>query len=410
VVPIYEYRALRTAGDEVTGVVDADTGRDARRKLRDRGVFVTQLAEVRRARTDRQGRLVAALGSFVRRRRTEEVVIITRQCATLVAAGVPLVDVLTVVIDQAGNRRLEIVLHDVRDKVVKGRSLADALALHPEYFSDMYVNMVRAGEASGRLASIFDSLAEYGERRASLKGRVTAALIYPAVLSLVSVAVVLFLVTRVVPRFAGLLARAGKALPLPTAILMGLSSFIREKFWLILLVLVGLVILWKALLRWEPFRRGVDGLKLRLPLIGDLNRKQLVSYFATALGTLLASGIRVSEALGIVRRVMENRVFASAIDELNEEIRAGRDIATTLRGSGVFPPLVSYMIAVGERTGRLEEMLRLIARTYEQEISLTLAKLVAVVEPAIVVVMAGVVAFIVVAILLPILSLSQIAL
>jgi len=409
-VPIYEYRALRTAGDEVTGVVDADTGRDARRKLRDRGVFVTQLAEVRRARTDRQGRLVAALGSFVRRRRTEEVVIITRQCATLVAAGVPLVDVLTVVIDQAGNRRLEIVLHDVRDKVVKGRSLADALALHPEYFSDMYVNMVRAGEASGRLASIFDSLAEYGERRASLKGRVTAALIYPAVLSLVSVAVVLFLVTRVVPRFAGLLARAGKALPLPTAILMGLSSFIREKFWLILLVLVGLVILWKALLRWEPFRRGVDGLKLRLPLIGDLNRKQLVSYFATALGTLLASGIRVSEALGIVRRVMENRVFASAIDELNEEIRAGRDIATTLRGSGVFPPLVSYMIAVGERTGRLEEMLRLIARTYEQEISLTLAKLVAVVEPAIVVVMAGVVAFIVVAILLPILSLSQIAL
>jgi general secretion pathway protein F len=407
VVPIYEYRALRAAGDEVTGVIDGDTGRDARSKLRDRGVFVTQLAEVRRS--GREGRLGQALGSLVRRRRTEEVVIITRQFATLVAAGVPLVDVLTVVIDQAGNRRLEIVLHDVRDKVVKGRSLADALALHPEYFSDMYVNMVRAGEASGRLASIFDSLADYGERRASLKGRVTAALIYPAILSLVSVAVVLFLVTRVVPRFAGLLARAGKALPLPTAILMGLSSFIREKFWLILLVLLGLFILWKALVRWEPFRRGVDGLKLRLPLLGDLNRKQLVSYFATALGTLLASGIRVSEALGIVRRVMENRVFASAIDELNTEIRAGRDIATTLRGSGVFPPLVSYLIAVGERSGRLEEMLRLIARTYEQEISITLAKLVAVLEPAIVVVMAGVVAFIVVAILLPILSLSQIA-
>jgi general secretion pathway protein F len=408
VVPIYEYRALRTAGDEVSGVIDADTGRDARRKLRDRGVFVTQLSEVRQ--TGREGRLAATLRALIRRRRTEEAVIITRQFATLVAAGVPLVDVLTVVIDQVGNRRLEIVLHDVRDKVVKGRSLADALALHPDYFSDMYVNMVRAGEASGRLASIFDSLAEYGERSAALKGRVTAALIYPVILSLVSVAVVLFLVTRVVPKFAGLLARAGKALPLPTAILMGLSSFIRERFWLILLAVVGAAILWQALLRWEPFRRGVDGLKLRLPLVGDLIRKQLVSYFATVLATLLASGIRVSEALGIVRRVMENRVFASAIDDLNDEIRAGRDIATTLRRGDAFPPLVSYMIAVGERSGRLEEMLRLIARTYEQEISITLAKLVAVLEPAIVVVMAGVVAFIVVAILLPILSLSQIAL
>ncbi len=406
-MPIYEYRALRSAGDEVTGVVDADTDRDARLKLRQSGVYVTEVAEVRPGR--RPGRLPAWLSLRLRRRSIEDVAVITRQFATLVGAGVPLVDVLTVVIEQASTKRLEIVLRDLRDKVIKGTSLADALMLHPDYFGDMYVNMVRAGEASGRLASIFESLAAYGERRSMLKGRVSAALIYPAILAVVSVAVVIFLVTRVVPRFAGLMERAGKALPLPTAILMGVSTFMREKFWLLLGVLIAAVVIWKALLRWEPFHRRVDELKLRLPLVGGLLRKQLVSYFATTLGTLLASGIRVSEALAIVRRVMENRVFVSAIDDLNTEIRAGRDIATTLRKGGIFPPLVSYMIAVGERSGRLEEMLRMISRSYEQEITISLQKLVAVLEPAIVVVMAGVVAFIVVSILLPILSLSQIS-
>ena len=238
-MPIYEYRALRSAGDEVAGVVDADTDRDARLKLRQSGVYVTEVAEVRPGR--RPGRLPAWLSLSLRRRSIEDVAVITRQFATLVGAGVPLVDVLTVVIEQASSKRLEIVLRDLRDKVIKGTSLADALMLHPDYFSDMYVNMVRAGEASGRLASIFESLAAYGERRSMLKGRVSAALIYPAILAVVSVAVIIFLVTRVVPRFAGLMERAGKALPL------GLKPFIAGDIYKLLLAAVLLPSGWKVL-------------------------------------------------------------------------------------------------------------------------------------------------------------------
>jgi general secretion pathway protein F len=405
---IYQYRALRAAGDEVTGIVDADSERDARLRLRSGGVYVTELAEVRPQAVPEQP-VLAWLRRWFRRRHAEDVAVVTRQFATLVAAGVPLVDMLTVVIDQLESKRLGIVLRDVREKVTRGSSLANALALHPDYFSEMYVNMVRAGEASGRLASILASLATYGERRSMLKGRVTAALIYPAILALAGVAVVTFLVTRVVPKFAGLMEQAGKGLPLPTAMLMAASNLMREKFWLILAVIAAAVVVWQALLKWRKFRYGVDNLKLRLPVIGQLLRKQLVSYFATTTATLLASGIRVSEALVIVRRVTENLVFASAIDALHTEIRAGRDIASTLKKGGVFPPLVTYMIAVGEKSGRLEEMLRMISTAYEQEIDISLRKLVAVLEPVIVVVMSAVVAFIVVSILLPILSLSQIA-
>ena len=328
--------------------------------------------------------------------------------ATLIGASVPLVDALTVVIQQAGESGVEIVLRDVREKVMHGRSLAEALAHHPRYFSPMYVNMVRAGEASGKLADIFESLAAFHERRAALKGKLVAALLYPAILAVVGLGVVIFLVTSVVPRFADLLQRAHHALPLPTVILMSVSGFLRHHFWVLLLGLGVLAAVWAVARRNERLRFGLDRLTLRIPILGDLARKQAVASFATTLATLLASGIRVNEALGIARGVMENRVFARAVDELQLEINGGRDIATTLRKGDLFPPMVAYMIAVGEKTGQLDAMLRRVAESYEREIQITAQKLVAVLEPAIVVAMAGVVAFIVAAILLPILSLSRI--
>ena len=410
-MPIYEYRALKSASElpgsepaEVVGIIDADTERDARMRLRTSGVYVTELALVRPEKRAPFTSLRLAIAP----RHAEDLAVLTRQFSTLVGAGIPLVDVLTVMIDQAGRKEVQIVLRDVREKVIEGSSLADALALHPNYFSELYVNMVRAGEASGRLASIFESLAAYSDRSAMLRGRVSAALIYPAIMVVVSIAVVVFLVTFVVPKFTGLLRQAHKALPLATVILVGLSNFIRDKFWVILLVLVGACILWNFLQKFEKFRSWLDRMTLRLPVIGQLVRKQLICHFSTTFATLLASGIRVSEGLVITKRVVANRVFRDAIEELNSEIRAGGDIASTLKKGGLFPPVVGYMIAVGEKSGRLEEMLRMISASYEQEIAVSLQKLIAVLEPAIVVVMAGVVAFIVIAILLPILTLSQV--
>ena len=405
-VPIYSYEALRKSGGAVAGVIDADTGRAARMKLRESGVYVTRLAEVRPA----EPRGPWAIPRFRRpgRNRGELLAVVTRQFSTLIGAEVSIVDALAVVIDQVGDKPFEIVLRDVRERVMRGSSLADALGRHPERFGEMYVNMVRAGEASGSLSSIFDALARYGERRSALRGRVSAALIYPAVLAVVGAGVATFLVTFVVPKFALLLERAHKALPLPTVVLMSVSDFLRQDWWVLLLALAGLAALWKVLMRRETFRYRMDLLVLSAPIVGDLMRKQFIAYFATTMATLLASGIRVSEALLIARRVMENRVFAREVEGLHAEIQAGRDIASTLKRGGLFPPLVSYMIAVGERSGRLEPMLRMVADSYEREIGLSVQKMVAVIEPALVVAMAGVVAFIVAAILLPILSLSQI--
>jgi len=405
-VPVYSYQAISKTGEELRGLIDADTGRDARQKLRAAGVFVTEVSETATA-AEPTGALSLPRVPL-RRGRTEKVALVTRQFATLVGAGVPLVEALSVMIQQAGDRPLQVMLMDVRERVTRGSSLADALALHPDCFNETYVCMVRAGEASGRLGAILDSLAVHSERRAALKGKVVAALIYPAILAAAGLLVVAFLVSFVVPKFAGLLDKSHRGLPLPTAVLMGVSHFIRTEWWLILLVVAGAAVLFRLLMRRESFRWRMDRLVLRLPLVGDLMRKQFIAQFCTTLATLLGSSIRVSEALLIAKGVMRNRVLTASVESLHSEIRAGRDIASTLQKGQVFPPLVSYMIAVGEKSGRLEEMLRMIADSYEREIGISLQKLVAVLEPAIVVCMAGVVAFIVAAILLPILALSQI--
>lgn len=405
-MPTYSYRALRQDGNEATGLMDADTDHEARLRIRQQGLYVTAIEEVAAVATPRTKRFSWSLGlSFGRT--GEQVALVTRQMATLVSAEVPLVDVLSILIEQVEHPAMSLVLRDVREKITSGRSLADALSAHRRYFSDMYVNMVRAGEASGKLDSVLDSLAAYAERRTALKSRVSAALIYPAILMVAGAAVVAFLVSYVVPKFGSLLDKAGQGLPLPTAILMAVSDFVRHRWWLLVAVIVAAAVGWRLLRRWERFRVLTDGLLLRVPILGDLFRKQFIAYFATTLATLLASGIRVADALIIAQRIMENRVLAAAVASLQEEILSGHGIASTLKKGRLFPPLVSHMVAVGEKSGRLEEMLRKIAASYEQEVAIALQKLIAVMEPAIVVVMAAVVAFIVAAILLPILSLSQ---
>lgn len=405
-MPTFAYRALKKGGQEARGVIDADTDRDARRQARQAGLFVTEMHEVGPASAARRSPFALPRGLAVRRH-ADVVTVMCRQMATLVAADVPLVDMLTVVIEQIESPALALVLRDVRERVMGGSSLHDALAAHPDWFPEIFINMVRAGEASGRLEAVLDALAAHGERQSQLKGRVTAALIYPAVLATAGVLVVAFLVTSVVPKFADLLDRAGEALPLPTAILMEVSEFLRGYYLVVLLAMAAALVGWKALKRLERFRYAMDSAMLRLPLVGTILRKQFIAQFTTTLATLLASGIRVSDGLTIAGRVMDNLALRAAIDSLREEIAAGRDIASTLKKGRVFPPLVSHMIAVGERSGRLEEMLRRIATSYEQEVAMALQKLVAVLEPVIVVVLAGAVAFIVAAILLPILSLSQ---
>ncbi len=404
-MPIFEYKAFDEGGSVRTGIIDADTARDARQRLRGDRIHVTDIWTAEDVRKERRPRRAA----FGRNRAVGELTLVTRQFATLLAAGITVVDALKALIDQVGTRDLEKVLRDVREKVTQGQTLAEALALHPAYFSDLYVNMVRAGEASGNLDLILNRLAQYLQKQNRLRNRVSAALAYPMVMVAVGIIVVMILMTFVVPNLTQVFAKAQKTLPPPTVVLMSVSQFLARYWWLLILFVLGAYGLLEAFRKTERGAVRWDGWMLRLPLFGQLFRKQAISRFATTMATLLRSGVTVLDALKIVRTVVRNRVVAATVGDIHESIVEGTDIATPLKKSGVFPPMVGYMIATGEQSGQLEEILEKVAESYDEEIDVTTQKLTSLLEPVIIVVLAAVVGFIVISIVLPLLQMSSFA-
>jgi general secretion pathway protein F len=403
-MPLYAYRGLDVGGRSVGGVVDADSPRGARQKLRRTGVFPTDLSEERRE----AARGVRMLARRPERVPASELAAITRQFSTLVAAGLPLVEALGALSEQAERPTLARTLAQVRQEVTEGSTLADALAQHPRLFASVYVNMVRAGEASGALHVVLDRLADYTENQARLLGKVRSALTYPAIMLLLSGAILFFLLSYVVPKVTRIFQETHQQLPLPTRFLLGISGLVADWWWLILLVGAAVAV---GLTRWARTPSGrdrVDRLTLALPYFGRLVQKLAVARFARTLSTLLASGIGLLPALDIVKSIVDNTVLTRAIEHARDAIREGQSIAPPLRESGLFPPLVVHMVAVGERSGQLEAMLGKAADAYDDEVENAVVGLTTILEPIIIVVMGAVVLFIVLAILLPIFELNRI--
>ncbi len=404
-MPVYEYRALDADGRSKTGILDADTPRDARIRLRELKVHVVDL----RPKTDIGGPRRDWLPGFLQRRHTDEVSAVTRQMATMLKSGIPLAQAMTALIDQAEHPDIEAVLRDIREKVTQGASLSDAMAFHPAYFSELYVNMVKAGQASGNLDIVLKRLADFMQKQNRMRARVKAALAYPMVMVIVGTLVVIGLMTFVVPRILTVLKASGgknAVLPLPTQILVGASDLIHDWWWLLASVVVVLWMTYRGALRSDAFRYSRDRFLLGLPLFGDLLRKQAVSRFAVTLSTLLRSGIPALHALTIVRNVVGSAVLSRVIGEVHDRILEGADIATPIKRSGVFPPVVGYMISIGEQSGQLEEMLERVSEAYDEELEVTTTKLTSILEPILIVIMAVVVGFIVLAVLLPILEIG----
>jgi general secretion pathway protein F len=403
-MPLYAYRGLDAGGRSVGGVVDADSPRGARQKLRRTGVFPTDLNEEHRDAP----RTARVLTGRPERVPAAELAAITRQFSTLVAAGLPLVEALGALSEQAERPVLSRILAQVRQQVTEGSSLADALAQHPRLFASLYVNMVRAGEASGALHVVLERLADYTENQARLLRKVRSALTYPAIMLLLSATILFFLLSYVVPKVTRIFQETHQQLPLPTRFLLGLSDFVATWWWLILLVLAAIAVGVTRWARTEAGRERVDRLTLAVPYFGRLVQKLAVARFARTLSTLLASGIGLLPALDIVKSIVDNTVLTRAIERARDAIREGQSIALPLRESGFFPPLVVHMVAVGERSGELEAMLGKAADTYDDEVENAVTALTAIFEPIIIVVMGGVVLFIVLAILLPIFELNRI--
>lgn len=405
-MPVYAYKGLSTEGRAVAGVVDAESPRSARLKLRRTGVFPTDLAEDR-APAGRT-RATLAVGRVGERVPTQELAAITRQLATLIGAGLPLVEALAALAEQTEREHLRRAIVQIRERVTEGRALADALGEHPRLFSTLYVNMVRAGEASGALDVVLERLADYTENQARLLGKVRAALTYPAVMLLLGSGILFFLVSYVVPKVTRIFQETQQQLPRLTLILIAVSNFASRWWWLMLILAAAAVVGGRAYARSTTGREKVDAWVLRVPYVGRLVQKLAVARFARTLSTLLASGIGLLPALDIVRTIVDNRVIARAIENARDAIREGQSIAPPLRESGVFPPLVVHMVAVGERTGELEQMLGKAADAYDNEVENAVGSLTTILEPLMIVFMGLVVLFIVLAILMPIFELNRV--
>ncbi|MCD4656661.1 MAG: type II secretion system inner membrane protein GspF [Planctomycetes bacterium] len=403
-MPIYDYKALNNKGFSTSGIIDADSLRDGREKLRKQRLYVTTIKEVKEEQRRRQKSI---LPNIFKRKNTNELSMVTRQIATLLNAGIPLAQALQAIIEQVQNKQLNTAFRDIREQIIQGLSLADALANHPFYFSSLFVNVVRAGEASGTLDSVLVRLADFTQSQVRLRGKIVAALTYPIIMVIIGTGVIIFLMIAVVPKITELLESQEQALPFVTEVLIKISNFFQHTWFLIPIILLFMIIAFKSWVSTKSGRRMWDRTLFKMPIFGDLFRKVAVSRFSSTFSTLLKSGIPALSALKIVSKVVNNKVLEDTLDDVHDKILEGSDISTPLKKSGVFPPVVGYMMAVGEQSGQLEELLDKISIAYDEEIDLATQKLTAMLEPILVVAMAGGVAFVVVSILLPLLQLSR---
>lgn len=402
-MPVFSYVARsRQDGQTVTGSIEVESRAEGAAVLRDRGLIVTELKQARRAI-----RLTAG-GGRSRRVTTDDLVVFTRQLATIVNAGLPLLEGLDILAEQVENLSFRKVLRDVQRNVESGDTFTDALAKHPKVFSPLFCNLVRAGEASGMLDEILRQLSIYLEKSAKLRRRVKSATIYPSVIISVAIAVVIILMVFVIPVFEKIFQGFNAQLPAPTQIMIDLSHFVKRNFLYMIGVLAGFLVLFTRWIHTEGGRRKFDRFLLAMPIFGPLFRKIAIAKFARTFSTLLHAGVNILISLEIVAKTAGNKVIEQAIDNMRLSIREGESIAGPLKQSGAFPPMVIRMIDVGEKTGALDEMLSKIADFYEDQVDVAVASLTSLMEPIIIVVLGVIIGAVVISMYMPMFKLPTI--
>jgi type IV pilus assembly protein PilC len=397
----FTYTAKGSGGQTVKGSVEATDKKQALERLREKGLLVLKLEE-----TAKHLRFLSLKGK--KRASSEEMVIIFRQLATMIEAGIPVVASLDILTEQAESQALKKVLSNIRDSVNTGASLSDAMMKHPKMFTPFFVYMIRAGESSGTLDLILDRIATYIEKTVALQRKIQAALIYPAVVSSMAIIITVVLLIKVVPVFKDIFSAFDAALPGPTQFLINVSDFMRKYFLIVILIMFGIVILIRAYSRTPRGRFVFDNLKLRMPIYGTLLRKVSVSRFTRTLSTLVKSGVPILSALEIVAKTSGNVAIEKSVNEVRESVRNGESIAAPLERSYVFPPMVTRMVAVGEKSGQLEKMLSKISDFYDSQVDTAVSGLTSMIEPLIIAFLGVVIGSIVLCMFMPIFKLSTI--
>jgi len=405
-MPVYDYQALDAKGKTVNGIIDADGAQAARQKIRAMGSFPVSVKEITQGESAKETRNSAFQGLF-NRVTPAQVSLWTRQLATLTGAGFPLVTALTTLVSQTKAHGFTKLAARIKDSIVEGNSFASALTLYPSVFSQIYINMVRAGETSGTLEIVLQRLADIMEKQQELKSRIQTALAYPILMTLIGTLVLFFLMTFVVPNITGIFDDMNQALPTPTRFLIGASDLFKSYWWVLLILMVGALVALKAFRKTERGLATTDRIFLALPIVGSLLKKIAVARFARTLASLLENGVTMLPAMEIVKNVTGNVVISGLIEKASDEVEKGMGLGVSLATDAVFPDLAIQMVQVGEQSGELETMLYKIADVYENEVQSSIMSMMAMLEPIMILVMAVVVLFIVLSIFLPIFEMNN---
>jgi len=399
-VSLFRYIAKDQGGRDVCATMDAENERAVLATLRKRGLVVLDISE--------EARAPSAIKKGKKRVKGADLVVLSRQLATMVDAGLPLMQALDTLAEQAESPSLRYVLEDVVKNIEQGANFSEAISAHPRVFSPLFVNMVRAGEASGTLAEILERIATYMEATLALKRKIKSAMIYPIIVSSMAVIITAVLLLKVIPVFGNIYDSFGAALPLPTQMLLKLSGFLRAYFPFGVGMLVASVVVLKKYVKTESGAMRFDKFKVNLPIFGPIFRKVAVSRFSRTLSVLVKSGVPILSALEIVSKTAGNKLVERAVSQAMGEIEKGENIARPLASSEVFPPMVTKMIAVGEESGKLEVMLSKISDFYDSQVDAAVSGLTSMIEPLLIAFLGIVIGGIVVCMFLPIFKLSTV--
>ncbi len=398
----FTYKAMDAANKEVAGRIDAANEKLASQILRERNLKPFELKPVA------EGGFDAFMQKFTKKKvKASDRMTFTRQLATLIEAGLPLLRALNILVEQSENPTLREMIDEIKNSVQGGLSFSEAIAKYPETFNKLYVSMVKAGEVGGVLEVVLDRLAEFAEKDAALMTKVKGAMVYPAIMVLVAVTVIIILMAFVIPQFTELFGSMGATLPMPTQVLISISDVIKGFWWAIFGGMAGVYFAAQAWFKTASGERWRDGMMLKLPIFGELTRKMITARFTRTLGTLIQSGVPILQALSIVKDTTGNVVVGTAMDSVSAAVTEGEPIASPLHRLGVFAPMVTNMIAVGEETGALDQMLIRIADNYDMIVEESVKGLTSLMEPALIVFMGVTVGFIVLALFMPLFDMGS---
>jgi len=404
-MPVFEYKGIGPGGKPAKGFVESDNAKNARVRLKQKGVFVSDIIEKKGVKNI-PGQKNSTFKGTVKLRNLTTMI---RQLSTLVKARIPLDEALAALIEQTDDMKLKTILAQIRDSVNEGKSLAASVKQFPRVFTPLYSSMIQVGEASGNLDLVLARLANFAEAQYALRNKVIGAMAYPGFMATAGIGITIFLFAFAVPKITEVFAGSKMALPTLTVVMIGISEFMSAHWLVIIIVLVGSFVSLQAYIATAKGRARWDAVSLRIPGFGKLKRLVAVSRFARTMSTLLGSGVQLLDAIDIVKDVVDNAVIRKALGEARTSISEGQSIAAPLKASGQFPPMLTHMIAVGEKTGELEDMLNVVADAYDAQVDNAISSMTRLLEPLMILVMGGIIALVALSIFMPMMQLNNLS-